>query len=273
MHFPKVSSKSASAETSPDTSPDPAATSTTATPKSPPAQGDKQRSSRWVPQRFMGGSSKRPRPDLVRRPSVQTRYMDMLLHMDQIPRFHNILASFFTWILLAGYVIFPGTFTTLQKSDAVHDADKSGNKVEHVFAVTIRNAPLLWVAAICCLLGGAGMLGLWFKWRENFVWLINRVFMPGFLNSLAGLISTLINVYTAQNGFFSVTAKVTVIVTGACTLFTGCLFLLYNNCVLKRLKKGHRREMDLSSSHEDEGVIEKVHRKANEPALEPGSIV
>jgi len=45
-------------------------------------------------------------PVLPRQNSVRTRYMDMLLAMDTIPRLHNILASFFTWILLAGFVIF-----------------------------------------------------------------------------------------------------------------------------------------------------------------------
>lgn len=31
-----------------------------------------------------------------RQNSVQTRYMTMLLHLDEIPRLHNILAAFFT---------------------------------------------------------------------------------------------------------------------------------------------------------------------------------
>jgi hypothetical protein len=40
-----------------------------------------------------------------RQNSVQTRYMTMLLGLDTIPRLHNILVSFFTWILLAGFVV------------------------------------------------------------------------------------------------------------------------------------------------------------------------
>lgn len=46
--------------------------------------------------------------------SVQTDYMNMLLALDAVPRLDNLLASFFTWILLAGFVLFPGTFTSLQ---------------------------------------------------------------------------------------------------------------------------------------------------------------
>jgi hypothetical protein len=46
------------------------------------------------------------RPAMNRQNSIQTRYMTMLLDLDTIPRLHNIYASFFTWILLAGFVIF-----------------------------------------------------------------------------------------------------------------------------------------------------------------------
>jgi hypothetical protein len=56
-----------------------------------------------------------PRPGVLRSStSFQTRYMEMLLSLDTIPRLHNIYASFFAWILLAGFVFFPGTFTSIQ---------------------------------------------------------------------------------------------------------------------------------------------------------------
>ena len=43
------------------------------------------------------GVAKRPTMgQMNRQNSVQTRYMAMLLHLDEIPRLHNILASFFT---------------------------------------------------------------------------------------------------------------------------------------------------------------------------------
>lgn len=59
--------------------------------------------------------SKASRPDLQpRRTTAQTRYIDMLLSLDTVPRIHNIFASFSTWILLAGYIVFPATFTGLK---------------------------------------------------------------------------------------------------------------------------------------------------------------
>lgn len=179
--------------------------------------------------------------DLKRAPTFQTKYMDMLLSLDAIPRSHNILVACSTWIFLAGFVIFPGTFTSLKSSDSFKE-DTSKSKVEQSILHTVNHTPLLWVAGACCVTGILGMAALWFKWRRNYIWLISRIFLPGLLNSIAGLISTLINVYTARHGHFSLTATVTTVVTGVCTaVFTG-LFFLYNNYILEKVRKGHHEE-------------------------------
>lgn len=123
------------------------------------------------------GLSKNPRPtkpSLTRTTTAQTRYMEMLLGLDTIPRIHNLLASFFTWILLAGFLVFPGTFTSLQNYES---SNKSGPAIEHKILHTVANVPLLWVAGACVIIGALGMVGLWFRWRRNYVWLINRIFM------------------------------------------------------------------------------------------------
>ncbi|KAH8602197.1 hypothetical protein B0O99DRAFT_648032 [Bisporella sp. PMI_857] len=202
----------------------------------------------------------KPRPGLpTRQNSVQTRYINMLLDLDTIPRLHNIYASFFTWILLAGFVIFPGTFTTISRR-----LDKEDGSASEFFD-HVKHVPLLYIAAFCSGIGGAGMLWLWFRWRANFVWLLNRIFLPGCLNSLAGLISTLVNVYSQQDGKWSVTAWVTAVVTGGCMVITGVLFALYNFWILEKVRRSHGRDME-ADRHEGEG-------KAHEPALEPGSVV
>ncbi|KAE9378220.1 hypothetical protein N431DRAFT_304989, partial [Stipitochalara longipes BDJ] len=180
-----------------------------------------------------------PRPGAPNRQnSVQTRYMEMLLALDTIPRLHNILASFFTWILLAGFVIFPGTFTSLSTSDKLND-NHTAAEILH----SIKHVQLLVIAGVCCGIGAGGMLWLWWRWRENFVWLLNKIFMPGCLNSLAGLISTLTNVYSQQGGSWSITARVTAIVSGTVMIITGVLFAIYNFFVLAKVKKRHGREM------------------------------
>lgn len=117
----------------------------------------------------------RPAGALRRQTSVKTRYMTMLLDLDTIPRLHNILASFFTWILLAGYIVFPGTFTSIQDS-TTNPLIENNTTAEKVLK-HVKNAPLLWIAGFCCGIGVCGMAWLWWRWRNNFVWLINRIFL------------------------------------------------------------------------------------------------
>ena len=49
---------------------------------------------------------------------TQTLYVNMLLALDDISPLFNILASFFTWILLAGFLLFPGTFASWKNEPA-----------------------------------------------------------------------------------------------------------------------------------------------------------
>jgi hypothetical protein len=110
-----------------------------------------------------------------RQNSMQTQYMGMLLGLDTIPRLHNIMASFATWILLAGFIIFPGTFTTIQRLD--NSQAVQGNAAASSVLDGFKNTPLLVVAGICCGIGAAGMIWLWWTWRTNYVWLLNKIFM------------------------------------------------------------------------------------------------
>ena len=107
---------------------------------------------------------------------AQTRYVDMLLGLDSIPRSHNLLASFSTWILLAGFLLVPGTFTSIQKSDMVkHEAQQ--NAVANEVLEKVKHASLLWIAFSCCVVGASGLMWLWWRWRSNYIWLINKIFL------------------------------------------------------------------------------------------------
>jgi len=50
--------------------------------------------------------------------NVQTTscYMKMVIESHGMPLLYNLLAKFFTWVLLAGFVIVPGTFQSLADS-------------------------------------------------------------------------------------------------------------------------------------------------------------
>ncbi|KIX02414.1 uncharacterized protein Z518_08355 [Rhinocladiella mackenziei CBS 650.93] len=214
------------------------------------------------------------KPPLTRVPSVQTRYMEMLLHLDDIPRIYNIFASLFTWIILAGFLVVPGTFTTFKESDALNGDDNNvSTEVANAIVDSIANIGLLWLSGAFCAVGAVGCLWLWFRWRKNYVWLISRIFLPVTMNSLAGLITTLVNVYTAQHGVWSVTAKITATVTGSCMCVAGGFFLIYNFWALRRVRKVHDQELGLEHEHDDETLVEKVKRKAHEPPLQGGSVV
>ncbi|KAK5987422.1 hypothetical protein PT974_11549 [Cladobotryum mycophilum] len=181
-----------------------------------------------------------PRP-LQRSDSMHSRYVQMLLQQDEIPTLHNILGSAFVWLLLAGFLFLPGTFTTLQKS--VESKSGSGDDWESQAAKAIlksvRNIPLLAIAAVMCGISASGMFVLSIIHRRNYVWLVNKLFLPGMTNSLAGLVSTLIGVYTQQHGTWSITAKVTAIVEGASLGICGSLFVIYELALLGKVKESH----------------------------------
>ena len=65
---------------------------------------------------------------------------------------------------------------------------------------------------------------------------------PVLLNSVVGLITVLVNVYTAQGGHWSVTAEVTIVVIGMYAGSMSVLTLVYN-WLLEEIKTPHDREL------------------------------
>ncbi|KAF7973357.1 hypothetical protein HWV62_15529 [Athelia sp. TMB] len=134
---------------------------------------------------------------------MDTQYVNMLLALDGIPKIHNLAASFATWILLAGFVLFPGTFTSLQQENGEG-------------------------------LGGAG---------EAVLGVVQHVPLPGLLNSLAGLLSTLSSVLGVQHSTLSVTSKSTIIVVSAVAGVCGILVLFYQFVLIAQVKKRHDQQV------------------------------
>ncbi|KIK01188.1 hypothetical protein K443DRAFT_99177 [Laccaria amethystina LaAM-08-1] len=196
------------------------------------------------------------RPHLIHATPTQmdTQYVNMLLALDSIPRLHNMLAGFFTWVLLAGFVLFPGTFTSLQNANV-----PAGGEVGREVLGAVAHVPLFVIAWVCCGIGAVGMVWLWWRWRNNYIWILNRIFLPGLLNSLAGIISTLANAFGAQHGTFSRTARVTIAVTSVVAFVCAVLVLVYSLWVLRRVKVKHDREVGIErAGKHGEGRVEKV---------------
>ncbi|KAF2808523.1 uncharacterized protein BDZ99DRAFT_391174, partial [Mytilinidion resinicola] len=51
-----------------------------------------------------------------------TRYINMLLQLNNIPRIYNILAFISIYILLAGYIVFSSIFTLISYSSIIEAA-------------------------------------------------------------------------------------------------------------------------------------------------------
>ncbi|GFF44665.1 hypothetical protein IFM51744_05876 [Aspergillus udagawae] len=173
---------------------------------------------------------------------IETRYVRMLLELDNIPWFYNTSASAAHWALLAGYLVIPGTFTSLQKSDFLTEGLET-NRTGKAILSTIQNPPLLAIACFLMVLGSVMISWLTWERRKNYIWLINRLFIPVLLNAIAGLLTSFINVYTAQNGEWSIMAVVTVIVTGMSTAVSLSLTIIYKFGKLERVKREHEMEL------------------------------
>jgi hypothetical protein len=103
---------------------------------------------------------------------TSTPYMKMFFQANAIPTRYNIFAALSSWLTLAGFIVVPGTFTSLRDSETL--ANNRGGKV---LQNTVQNLPLLPVAGVLCLCGTIGMCGLWWTFRRNYVWLIRQIFL------------------------------------------------------------------------------------------------
>ncbi|KAL0467079.1 hypothetical protein QR685DRAFT_599829 [Neurospora intermedia] len=173
---------------------------------------------------------------------LSTPYMQMLLALDKIPRLHNILVSCLTWLLLVAFIIVTGSFHTPSGSVVVYP-------MEPWFAVSLG----------CMAVGILGCLWLGIRWRRNYVWLINRLYMPLFLNGLAGVLATL--------GGWCFPAVMAMVVEGVLMVVSVVLLGVYNFWLLRRVKK-------FESGHYGREKEERFKRRGwNAPPHAPGSIV
>ncbi|KAJ5120838.1 uncharacterized protein N7515_010226 [Penicillium bovifimosum] len=170
----------------------------------------------------------------------ESSYVRMIVEADEIAWQDNILASAAHWILLAGYLVVPGTFTSLQKSDTIHTGLAQNEAGEWILN-TIQNPPLLATACVLFVSGLTIMGWLFREYRGNYIWLINRIFIPTLLNALAGFLTTIVSLYTAHNGDWSIMVLLTVITSGLSVACSLILLYIYKFGKVQRLKQEHKR--------------------------------
>jgi hypothetical protein len=117
-------------------------------------------------------------------PPLSSRYLDMLVKVDEAPFIRDFLAGLFTWLLLAGYVVFPGAFTSLSNAKALNEFGNVGKTI-----LTEVQKGILFVAAVCCGLSAIGIGWLWRKCRTNHVWLEYHLFLQVFYSNIRILTS------------------------------------------------------------------------------------
>lgn len=103
---------------------------------------------------------------------ADSSYTTMVVESHNVQTRYTILAAFFHWLFLIGFVVFPGTFASLDRIGVLNSP-----VTRRAIQLVTRNVPLLYVAGLCCLLGGLGLAWLWWTIRYNYVWLLTRVFL------------------------------------------------------------------------------------------------
>ncbi|KAG2026544.1 hypothetical protein GB937_001324 [Aspergillus fischeri] len=141
-----------------------------------------------------------------------TLSLEVLLLLPEYPYVSSYLLKLSIRVSEATTLV-PGTFTALQKSGQVQDA-LAKDQVGQAVLNTIQNPPLLAIACILFVASTAALGWLYSEWRSNYIWLVNRLFLPIIMNAAAGLATTLINIYTARDGDWSIMALITTIITG-----------------------------------------------------------
>jgi hypothetical protein len=91
---------------------------------------------------------------------------------DKIPIGANIRAHIYSWLILAGFLVFPGTFSSLSTFTTLSNS-ANGELVQNA----VKNIPLLPLAFLCCLVGTVKLAYIWRDQRTNYVWLISYIFL------------------------------------------------------------------------------------------------
>lgn len=90
-------------------------------------------------------------------------------------------------------------------------------------------------------MGGIGLLLLVAYHSGSYGWLVGNIFVPGMSSGLAGLISTLVNLYgSGERVHYDATTTVTLAVTGGCTVICGFLAVVFTALKVRAMRRHER---------------------------------
>lgn len=196
----------------------------------------------------------------------------MVLSVERIPRSHNILSNVFSWMMLVAFVLAPANFCSPPAAAWGDDSDSGSSSglggpltsVEFYYDV-----PSKAVLGACFGLFGVGALGVLYLalcWRHNYIWLLNRIYLPLILNSTAGLIACLVSLKVQHGMWWSLSSYVTIGFEGGLLLVSTIMFALINYLLLGKLKREHYRETSRKNFSD-------FVKAGSEPPFAPGSVV
>ncbi|PSR84159.1 hypothetical protein BD289DRAFT_368948, partial [Coniella lustricola] len=187
-----------------------------------------------------------------------TRYINMVLSVERIPRSHNILSNVFSWMMLVAFVMAPANFCSPPSA-----AWGGGGDDADIY----HDVPSKALLGACFGLFGVGALGMVYLalcWRHNYIWLLNRIYLPLILNSLAGLITCLVVLKVQHGMWWSLSSYITIGFEGGFLLVSTTMFVVINYLLLGKLKKEHYRDTATRRNLADLG---------KKPPFAPGSVV
>ena len=94
----------------------------------------------------------------------------IVLQAESIKKRYGMIAFMSSWLIHASYIVLPGTFTSLGQR-------LEQNGTGRLVSVPIKNVPLLPLAVICCICGTIGIIFVWRRCGNNYVWMKRNVIL------------------------------------------------------------------------------------------------
>jgi hypothetical protein len=90
-------------------------------------------------------------------------YIKMLVDYDNISFKFKLSATCSLWLLLSGFILFSGTFKL--------------NTAEEILISKIENIPMLVFGSLFCGISSIALIYLSFRWKDNSIWLVERILL------------------------------------------------------------------------------------------------